>query len=285
VARLSEGGLLDRLREKAATPADTLRAEELVRGGAGSCPRAVVNIARYSTTHTAFRKLLTACAGVRYASMPLFTRGMFFGPLAVDAGRLADSTRALKRALEGADTMRALSPNGTDLTFSVAGRPLKADDGDLTAPGAFGNLPAGEVFAAPVEGTGEGTLVIEWGPERRLSRPLSVKVEKGRAVAVSGDDPGEVRWLEGLFASHPHNANLAEIGIGTNPGATRPDNILEAEKILGTVHLAFGDNHTFGGKVAAPFHQDFVVFEASLEAAWETGGGRRLLLDRGRPGW
>jgi len=58
--------------------------------------------------------------------------------------------------------------------------------------------------------------------------------------------------------------NLAELGVGTNPHACRPDNILEAEKIRGTVHLAVGDNAHMGGRVAADFHEDFVVPQAEL---------------------
>jgi len=60
------------------------------------------------------------------------------------------------------------------------------------------------------------------------------------------------------------NANIAEIGIGTNDRAVRPDNILESEKILGTIHVALGDNSSFGGKVKTPFHQDFVFFRLVL---------------------
>jgi aminopeptidase len=285
VESLREGGVFERLLDKSADAADLALAEERVRAGAGEAARAVVNLAYHSTTHTSFRRLLTEAAGARFASMPLFERGMFFGPMAVDPGRLAASTRRLASALAGADRHEVRAPNGTDLAFSVAGRPVKADDGDLRAPGAFGNLPAGEVFLAPVEGTGRGVLVIEWGPTSRMERPLVVTVEKGRAAAVEGGGMGEADWLRGLLSAHPHNANLAEIGIGANPGASRPDNVLEAEKILGTVHLALGDNHTFGGAVAAPFHLDFTVFQASLTAVWERGGGRRLLLDRGCPGW
>jgi leucyl aminopeptidase (aminopeptidase T) len=92
-------------------------------------------------------------------------------------------------------------------------------------------------------------------------------------------------WLDKALAAHPANTNVAELGIGTNPGATRPDNVLESEKILGTVHVAFGDNHTFGGQTVAPFHQDFVIFAATLAAVWECGGGRRVLLSDGNRGW
>jgi leucyl aminopeptidase (aminopeptidase T) len=52
--------------------------------------------------------------------------------------------------------------------------------------------------------------------------------------------------------------NLAELGIGTNPNARKPDNVLEAEKIKGTVHIAIGDNIHMGGRVEADLHDDFV---------------------------
>ena len=63
-------------------------------------------------------------------------------------------------------------------------------------------------------------------------------------------------------------SNSAHIRVSVNnlwkvfgPNA---DNILEAEKILGTVHVALGDNSSFGGSVSVPFHQDFVLFEPTL---------------------
>ena len=34
----------------------------------------------------------------------------------------------------------------------ISGRPGVSDDGDLTAPGAFGNLPCGEGFISPIGG-------------------------------------------------------------------------------------------------------------------------------------
>lgn len=53
--------------------------------------------------------------------------------------------------------------------------------------------------------------------------------------------------------------NLAELGIGTNPCAKRHDNVVEAEKIKGTVHIAVGNSLQMGGKVAADLHQDFIL--------------------------
>lgn len=282
---LEEAGALAPLLSKEGGPGTLERAMRIVGQAGGIGADVVVALTRYSTSHTSFRKLLTQAAGVRYASMPLFEREMFFGSMDVDWGRMGDSTNTLARALEGADRCEISCPKGTSLVLDMTGRPVFPDDGVLTRPGTFGNLPAGEVFLAPVEGTAEGQLVLEWGPLARFREPITVIVNKGRAASVQGGQPEEVRWLREALAAHPDNASVAELGIGTNPAARRPDNVLESEKILGTVHVAFGDNHTFGGKVKAPFHQDFVIFHATLTAVWERGGGRRVLLDGGRKGW
>ncbi len=280
---LSQEGLLERLVGKRAGPEDLVRAERIA--AQADTVDAVIALAYHSTSHTMYRKLLTISAGVRYASMPHFHRDMFFGSMDVDWLELARSTRTLARTLEGVDRFEVRSANGTNLVMDAGGRPIKADDGILSEAGSWGNLPAGEVFLAPIENTARGNLVVEWGPSAKLAAPLTIEIESGRAVSVSGDDNDAVSWLEELFESHPDNNNVAELGIGTNPEATRPDSILESEKILGTVHVAFGDNSNFGGRVVAPFHLDFVVYNASLVAIWERGGGRRVILTEGRPGW
>ncbi len=285
VGRLEEEELLSPLLSKDVTDSQLETAGRLLAGFGAFSVDVVIALTRYSTSHTSFRKLLTGSCGVRYASMPLFTRDMFFGAMNVDWGRLAESTNTLGRALHGADCCEVRSPNGTRVLFKVSGRPIMVDNGLLRQAGDFGNLPAGEIFIAPLEGTTEGNLVLEWGPLDKFKSPVTVRIEKGRAVSVAGEDRESVRWLEESLAAHPGNTNVAELGIGTNPAATRPDNVLESEKILGSIHVAFGDNHTFGGTVVAPFHQDFVVFQATLVAVWERGGGRRILLDDGRPGW
>jgi len=285
VALLEKENLLKPLINKKITGGQLEAAGMLLAQRAGFAVNAIVALTLFSTSHTSFRKLLTGSCQARYASMPLFTRDMFFGAMDVDWARLAASTNTLGRALAGADLCEVGSPNGTRVRLRISRQPILVDDGMLNRQGKFGNLPAGEVFLAPVQGTAEGTLVLEWGPQAKLRSPLIVQIEKGRAVSVEGNDSEGVLWLRKELDAHPQNRNVAELGIGTNPAARRPDNVLESEKILGTIHVAFGDNHTFGGTVVAPYHQDFVVFQASLVAVWESGGGRRVLLDNGRPGW
>jgi len=53
--------------------------------------------------------------------------------------------------------------------------------------------------------------------------------------------------------------NIAEFGVGTNPKAKVSGNILEDEKVFGTIHIALGSNYDFGGQVKAPIHLDGII--------------------------
>lgn len=263
VAVLSASGVLPRVLLKEAAQNDLKKAEEIVVRRANS-PDAIIALSNCSTSHTRFRDLLTRCMGVRYASMPLFERPMLLGAMTADWKEVERRTNRLVEMVKGAETARVTSRNGTSISFSIVGRDLRPDTGIITARGAFSNLPAGEGFLAPVEGTAEGRLVLEWAPEEKLAEPICLEVRKGRVVEVVGKG----RFADGLrkkIEATPLAGNIAELGIGTNDRASRPDNILETEKILGTVHMALGDNSSFGGTVAVDFHQDFIFFNPTLE--------------------
>ena len=178
-----------------------------------------------------------------------------------------------------ADWVRVTTPNGTDMMLCKQGRYAKGDDGLLTAAGSFGNLPAGEAYLAPLEGKSYGVMFLEWGPTRKFDEPLRVTVENGIVVRIEGNDPHRA-GLEAHFSEHSACRNIAELGIGTNDKATRPDNVLEAEKILGTIHIALGDNSGFGGTVSAPFHEDYVFYHPTLTLIGPDGS-RRVIMTEG----
>lgn len=280
VGRLAGEGLLARLLDKLTTPFDLQRAEEIVLAYKNDVSRVVIALANNSTSHTRFRALINA-AGGRFASLPNFDPEMFFTSMRVDWQVLAERTRRLADAVNRATTLALTTPNGTRMRFGKEGRPAQGDDGLLTRPGSFGNLPAGEVYLAPLEGTSDGIMVIEYAPTRRLASPLSLIVENGAVVAIDGNEPHRA-ILEQKFAEGQKNRNIAELGIGTNDRASRPDNILEAEKILGTIHIALGDNSSFGGTVQTPFHEDYVFYHPTLVAHMDDGSSKTLLLD-GKP--
>lgn len=282
VEMLKKEEVLPALLAKKATAEQVARAEEIVLAGGASVARVVVALSNNSTSHTRFRSLLNR-AGCRFASLPHFDPEMFFTSMRVDWRKLAERTSQLAERINQAVEIRVTSGNGTRMQFGKRNRTAAGDDGLLTEPGSFGNLPAGEVYLAPVEGTSEGVMVLEYAPMRKLTSPLRLIVREGRVAEIEGDEPFRA-FLEEKFAQSPLNRNIAELGIGTNDRASRPDNTLEAEKILGTIHIALGDNSSFGGTVSTPFHEDYVFYDPTVSAILADGSedhlleGGRLLL-------
>lgn len=277
---LAAAGLLPRLLAKEATGGELETARRIVLSRREEVADVVVALANNSTSHTRFRALVND-AGGRFASLPNFDPEMFFTSMRVDWTALAGRTGRLARAVNEGEEIVVTCPNGTSMRFGKRGRSAAGDDGILTAAGSFGNLPAGEVYLAPLEGTSEGVMVLEYAPTRRLASPLRLIVAGGRVTEIQGDEPYREK-LERKFAEHDDNRNIAELGIGTNDRATRPDNILEAEKILGTIHIALGDNSGFGGTVSTPFHEDYVFYRPTL-ASVAADGSERMLLRDGEP--
>lgn len=272
--------VFDKILTKKAGEGDLKVAGAIVREYSDDAPNAVIALSNYSTSHTKFRELLTVYAGTRYASMPLFEESMLLGAMSVDWTVLKERTEKVASLLNGGTNVYISTPNGTSINFSIKGRKADADTGILTGVGAFGNLPAGEAYLAPVEGTAQGTLVLDWAPTRKLKNLVTLKVQDGKVVKVSGDEEF-ADDLRGKIEKNPLFGNIAELGIGTNDKASRPDNILETEKILGTIHIALGDNSGFGGKVSVPFHQDFIFFKPTVEV--EKGGEKITILKDGEP--
>ncbi|MDD2541224.1 MAG: aminopeptidase [Desulfuromonadaceae bacterium] len=278
IAALTSTGLLTKLLAKAASTDEIARAREIVLAHSEDVAEIIIALANNSTSHTRYRALACA-AGCRFASLPHFDPDMFQTSMTVDWSALATRTARLVEAVNEAEWIRITTPNGTNMMICKQGRHAGGDDGLLTVPGSFGNLPAGEAYLAPLEGKSYGVMVIEWGPTRKLDTPLHLTIENGVVVRIEGSDSHRAR-LEAKFAENAACRNLAELGIGTNDKASRPDNVLEAEKILGTIHIALGDNSGFGGTVSAPFHEDYVFYQPTLTAIM-ADGRERVIIDAG----
>lgn len=276
ISALLESGLIGPLLSKGIGEEGLKMVSELIREYEEDVVDAVIALSWFSTTHTRFRSLLTDLFGTRYASMPLFDLDMFLGPMDVDWDEVAKRTEAVGEAMRGASRAHVISPNGTDLILSLEGRDVYLDTGILREKGRFGNLPAGEAFIAPVEGSAEGRIVVRWAPDRILKEPVVMEVEGGEVRSISGEKDF-CEELSEIFMKIPGSRRIAELGIGTNPKASRLDNILEAEKILGTVHIALGDNSNFGGRSVVEFHEDFVITTPTLSLIWNDGRERTII--------
>lgn len=277
VKSLRKEGLFERIISKEAKRQDLKRAKDIVSKRKSQIVDVVVALSNYSTSHTNFRDLLTKGAGTRYASMPLFEPSMLEGAMNADWKAVQNRGKRLRDLLIEIDEIHVETPNKTKIRLSRGNRIPRIDSGILTRKGSFGNLPAGEVFFAPIEGKAEGVLVIEWAPTRRLESPVILHVKSGKVVDIEGEEPFREE-LERRLNERDENRNIAELGFGINDRAKNPANILESEKILGTIHIALGDNSSFGGKVRAPFHQDFIFFNPTVYGF--SKGGKKITLLR-----
>ena len=216
-----------------------------------------------SLSHTNARRNANK-AGARIASMPLITVDLMTRTLGGDYSKMAEKCITYASLLKDAKEVRITSPNGTDLTMTLVGREIHVDNGIIHKSGDIGNLPAGEVYAAPLEGTTKGTLVIDGSMAGigLLNEPLRMKVENGYVKKIEGKDATE---LKNILDKNGQDAyNIGELGLGMNERATVTGNVLEDEKILGTVHIALGDNTTMGGIVAVPSHLDGVILSPTV---------------------
>lgn len=229
----------------------------------------------YSITHTQAR-LRATLAGARIATMPGVTEDMMSrGAMLADYRRVERTTNRVAKVLDRGSEVRVTTEAGTNLSFDISERKSKADTGLLRKPGDFGNLPAGEAFIAPVEGSGEGVAVIDGLISSCGRKRTKIFFRRGRAVRIEGN-PELVRTLS---QAGENARNLAEFGIGTNEKARFSGSVLEEEKMLGTCHIALGDNSTFGGKVRAGIHIDCIMLKPTVEVDGKTilKGGRLLV--------
>jgi leucyl aminopeptidase (aminopeptidase T) len=218
-----------------------------------------------SLTHTRARR--GACAaGARVASMPGVTEEMAARALVLDYAAMAARCRGVAAALSQAERVRIRTALGTDLSLWLEGREGIPDTGLLDQPGAYGNLPAGEAFIAPIETRSAGTLVVDASMAGLgvLQEPIRLTLAGGAIVGVDGGPEAEQfgALLDSVGAA---GRVLCELGVGTNDRARVSGVVLEDEKVLGTVHLAFGNNVGFGGTNDVPFHVDGVVHRPTLE--------------------
>lgn len=217
-----------------------------------------------SFSHTQARKEASK-KGVRIATLPGITEDIMQRTLNADYQRIAKLSMLFADLLSKGSHVHISTPAGTDLTLSIAGRDGHPDTGINHAPGDLGNLPAGEAYVAPVEGTAEGVFVIDGAMAGIgvLETPIKLTVEKGYVSKIEGGQEG--KKLEATLDEYGKEArNIAELGIGTNDQAILSGRVLEDEKVMGTVHIALGNNFGFGGICQIPLHLDGILLNPTL---------------------
>jgi len=219
-----------------------------------------------SLTHTQARITATE-AGARIGSMPRITPEMIEeGGLTADYEQVAMLTKQWMELLSETNKVRIQTQKGTKISFSVESMKVGGDFGMLNQPGSWGNLPAGEAYVVPVEGTADGVVLVDgsFSTIGKLVKPIRLTVKRGRIVRIEGGRQAKQlsTYLECL--EDPMAYFLGEFGIGTNERSKFIGIPLEDEKILGTVHLGFGTNVSMGGTLKSKVHLDGIIIQPTV---------------------
>ncbi|MCH6264960.1 aminopeptidase [Neobacillus citreus] len=233
----------------------------------------VLCITHHSLTHTRARKEASA-QGARVATMPGVTMDMLQeGAITADYSEVEELTAYYCELLDKGEFV-TIEKDHTKLTFSIKERRGIPSTGVFREKGESGNLPSGESYIAPLEDSANGTIIVDGSIAGIgvLKEPITLTLEHGRLVDASGED-GK-RLLEIL--GDGNGRIIAEFGIGTNKKARLTGNVLEDEKVFGTVHIAFGSNKPFGGTNEAGVHIDCVIKKPAVTMThWD---GSRVLF-------
>lgn len=217
-----------------------------------------------SLTHTDSRRAASA-AGVRVATLPGVTEEVMVRCMNADYEAIAERTARICDQMRRTTTIRVTAPAGTDVTMPVTGREAHASSGLFRDKGQWGNLPTGESYLAPLEGLSQGVVVVDGSMAGigLVDEPIRIVVRDGYATEITGGDAASK--LVALLEPHGKDARtVAEFGIGTNDKAILTGVILEDEKVMGTIHIAFGDNKSMGGSVRVASHLDGLIRQPSV---------------------
>ncbi|MEE9255968.1 MAG: leucyl aminopeptidase [bacterium] len=223
-----------------------------------------------SITHT-FAVKLALKSRARILAMSDWTDEMFMSPALLETNftAQADVCRKLGRAFSAGTVFHLTSPRGTDLRFEGGGREANVMT-NIPDPGELSPVPTIEVNIPPVEGTAEGTLVVDASIPYlgigSLREPFTCRIERGFIKDIEGGGD-QVKVLQDDIASHGDQNcwNIAELGVGLNPNASMTGNMLEDEGVLNTIHIGIGTSLMLGGTIKAATHYDLIMWDPTIE--------------------
>ena len=224
-----------------------------------------------SLTHTDARR--AACsAGARVGTMPGITEDIMLRTMRADYHKIARLTEKITAILSEGEMAYLTTPAGTDIRIPIRGIKAIPSTGLVLERGKFGNLPSGESYLMPREGESEGVYVVDGslaGIGLITAEPIKITVKKGMAVKIEGGKQA-AQFDQTVNSVGEKARTLAELGVGTNDMAEINGTVLEDEKVMGTVHLALGNNISMGGTCNVGFHVDGILLKPTLKIDGQT---------------
>lgn len=199
---------------------------------------------------------------------------MYWRAMDIDYVLMREQAEALAERLTQAMHIHITTPRGTDLHLERGTRAIHKDDGVIRT---FGNLPAGEVYFAPVEESVEGRLIFDRGfYQFERIRGLELRFEGGRATPIRAEEGFELFMHQWDLATGDKD-RIGEMGVGMNPELhTATGYPLTDDKVEGVVHLTLGRNDFTGGINQSSMRWAMLLMQATITL------DDTLFLDKGR---
>ena len=197
---------------------------------------------------------------------------MFWSGIDLDYTQLQASAAEIQGVLAKGKEVRVTNPNGTDLTASIAGRPVLVSDGVISAddekrggPAVLVYLPAGEVYVSAVPGSAHGTVVVDHMEFMgKTVEGLRLTIDNGKVTgmtAKSGLEP-----VKAAFDAAAAGKDLFGVfDLGINPNVKIP----AGSRFLGwvpagMVTLTMGNDTWAGGSNNSNFGLSMFVPGSTL---------------------
>ena len=233
---------------------------------------------------------------------PSTTVESFIRTVPIDYAELQRRCAAIKQVLDKAVEVHVIAPGGTDITVGLRGREAKSDDGNFSEASSGGNLPAGETFVSPENGTAQGRICFDGSisvdeGELLINTPIECVVKDGFVREINGREEAAIllKTIEaaernardferdgklppGSGEVYARNArNIGELGIGLNPAARITGKMLEDEKAFRTCHFAIGQN--YDEDAPSLIHLDGLVKNPTITAIFADGSRQIIEQD------
>ncbi|MEM3696313.1 MAG: aminopeptidase [Candidatus Bathyarchaeia archaeon] len=253
-------------------------------------PDIYINLLRGSREETPFRitliKMETAERKARLGHCPGVTLDMLTqGALALtvkEHREMQSFAKNLIQKLGDAAHIEITNPAGTKVSLNVEGRPFYTDTIIDWETMKWMNLPTGEVIVAPVEDSLEGTFVCDMavGGIGPLKNPVKLTIHKGKVENIFSEDLLTLEKIRDSFKTDEWSDVVGEFAFGINKKARFVEEFLEAEKMFGTIHIAFGNNSDMpGGKNKSKNHMDFLISKPTVKVFDKKGSCMNVLVD------
>ncbi len=195
---------------------------------------------------------------------------------AVPAKKLRTDGKKVDAIIETGDDVRLTADDGTNLEFSVRGRPAfiydgVVDDEDIASGALDASIPAGNVSVAPIESSTNGTVAfnVPQPYAGRMIRKLVWGFKDGKVTSFTGD-ANALALRKEWDASGGDKDRIGGLSIGLNPRAKF--GFLSNGLVRGAVTIAIGGNEAEGGTNKPGF-----FFSQSLQGATVEVDGKPIL--------